>query len=192
MTRVSLNEDSQSIWQVQNLEHLRYEYDLKPDDTVIDIGAYRGEWADEIGHRYGCVPIAVEPSDSIDGYRGEYIKKLAWTKNGRLAVGGAYYYTSQYEQPTHEYYCFDINELLQNFTDIALVKMNVEGAEYVLLDHIINHGHHQRIRNLQVQFHIIEREPYVAWYSGIVGRLQLTHEPQWQYPYCWESWRQRS
>lgn len=63
--RVSLNEESQSAWQVQNLEHLRYEYDLKPDDVVIDLGAYRGEWANEIRARYGCQVLAVEPTDAI-------------------------------------------------------------------------------------------------------------------------------
>ena len=190
--RVTLNEESQSVWQEQNLEHLRYEYDLQPNDIVIDIGAYRGEWAQEIRARYGCVPVVIEPTDSIDGYDGEIIKKAAWAHGyGALAMGGAFYYTSAYEKATTGYPCFDINDLLAKHDDIALVKINIEGAEYVLLDHIITHGYHARIRNLQVQFHVIEQEPYAAWYSGIVGRLKLTHDITFKYPFCWENWRRK-
>ena len=187
--RVTLNEESQSLWQSQNLERLRYEYDLQPSDTVIDLGAYRGEWSNEIRARYGCCVIAVEPTDAIDDYACEYIKKAAWTTNGRIAVGGAYYYTSQYEPATREFDAFDINELLACYDSIALLKINIEGAEYVVLDHIIQHGYHKRIRNLQIQFHLIEGQPTQAWYDGIVSRLQLTHQIEWRYPFCWESWR---
>jgi hypothetical protein len=187
--RVTLNEESQAIWQSRNLEHLRYEYDLQPNDIVIDIGAYRGEWANEIKRRYGCTPIVIEPTDAIDGYDGEIIKQAAWIEQGTLLVGGAFYYTSHYEEPTSEVQCFDINDLLAKHDEIALVKINIEGAEYVLLDHIITHGYHKRICNLQVQFHQLAPEPYAAWYSGIAGRLKLTHRIEWRWPFCWESWR---
>ena len=186
--RVALNEESQAIWQSQNLEHLRYEYDLNPDDVVIDLGAYRGEWANEIRARYGCCVIAVEPTDGIDDYPCEYIKKAAWLNDGKLKFGGAFYYTSAYEDPVREYDCFDINSLLSRFDEIALIKVNIEGAEYPVLDHIINHGYHERIKNLQVQFHQLDPEPWHSWYSGIAGRLEKTHGIQWWYPFCWESW----
>jgi hypothetical protein len=190
--RVTLNEESQSVWQAQNLEHLRYEYDLKPDDVVIDLGAYRGEWANEIRQRYGCDVIAVEPTDAIDGYTGGVvIKQVAWTHEGIVICGGAYYYTSQYEPGAVPYECFDINLLLARFNDIALLKINIEGAEYALLQHIIDHNYHQRIRNLQVQFHIIEEQPWQAWNDGIIAGLQLTHEIEWRWPFCWESWKRR-
>ena len=189
--RVTLNEESQAIWQQQSLEHLRYEYDLRPTDTVIDLGAYRGEWANEIRARYGCCVIAVEPTDSIDGYPCEYIKKAAWLFDGKLRFGGAFYYTSAFEDQTHEYECFDVNSLLSRFDEIALLKINVEGAEYDLLDHIIAEGLHERIRNLQVQFHLIEGEDSLSRCGIIHEHLSRTHKVQWSYPFCWESWRRR-
>lgn len=190
--RVSLNEESQAIWQQQNLEHLRYEYELKPDDLVVDIGAYRGEWAAEIFKRYGCRLIVIEPGPWIVGFpHGEVINKAASDHDGTVKFGGSYYYTSEHEEPTHEYECFDINSLLEVLPEIALVKMNVEGAEYALLDHMITHGYHSRIRNLQVQFHLIEQEPYAEWYSGIEGRLRETHKVEWRWPFCWENWRRK-
>lgn len=187
--RVTLNEESQTLWQSQNLEHLRYEYDLKPDDVVIDIGAYRGEWAGEIRARYGCCVIAVEPTDSIDGWECEIIKKAAWLFDGRLGFGGAYYYTSAFEDPTHEYECFDINSLLAKYDEIALVKINVEGAEYDLLEHVYRGGLISRIRDLQVQFHLVGGQDSIVRYEVISELLGETHSVTWRYPFCWENWR---
>lgn len=188
--RVTLNEQSQSLWQSQGLEHLRYEYDLSPDDVVIDIGAYQGEWAEQIFCRYGCKLIVVEPGPWIVGFEhGEVINKAADNCDGILRFGGAYYYTSAFEDPTHEYECFDVNSLLRRFDEIALVKMNIEGGEYALLNHIIDAKLHQRIGNLQVQFHLIEDEPTEEMYDAIASKLKKTHHLSFYYPHCWENWQ---
>lgn len=188
--RVTLNEQVQKTWQRYNFEYLRYQYNLTPEDLVIDIGAYQGEWSKEIYRRYKCKLILIEPGPWANGFEhGEVINKAAWIHDGTLKFGGAFYYTSAHEDPTHEYECFDINTLLQQHEEIALVKINIEGGEYQLLDHIINADLHKRIRNLQVQFHIVELEPWQAWYSGIEGRLKLSHHCLWRYPFVWENWR---
>lgn len=194
--RVTLNEQSQSLWQSQHLEHLRYEYDLSPDDVVIDIGAYRGEWAEQILERYGCRLVVVEPTDNITQHAAfagtEVINKAAWLFDGRLRFGGAYYYTSAFEDPTHEYECFDVNSLLRRFDEIALVKMNIEGAEYDLLEHMWREGTLNRIDNLQVQFHLIEDEDSETRYEITAKMLSETHSLTWQHPFCWENWRRRA
>lgn len=188
--RVTLNEDSQAIWQSQNLEYLRYEYDLKPDDIVIDIGAYRGEWAEQIFGRYGCRIICIEPGPWIVGFEhGEVINKAASDHDGVLKFGGAYYYSSSYEDPTHEYECFDINSLLSKYDEIALVKINIEGAEYDLLEHIYRGNFTSRIKDLQVQFHLVEGEESIMRYEVISELLSETHSITWEYPFCWENWR---
>lgn len=188
--RVTLNEESQAVWQSKNLEHLRYEYDLKPDDVVIDLGAYRGEWSNEIRARYGCCVIAVEPTDAIDGYPCEYIKKAAWLFDGKLRFGGAFYYTSAFEDQTHEYECFDVNSLLSRFDEIALLKINIEGGEYDLLEHIYRAGLMPRIKDLQIQFHLIEGEDSITRYEAIEDLLCETHSlALFEYPFCWENWR---
>lgn len=188
--RVTLNEQSQSLWQSQNLEHLRYEYDLSPDDVVIDVGAYRGEWASKIYRRYQCQLILVEPGPWSNSFEhGEVINKAAATYDGMMNFGGGYYYTSAYETPAYRYECFDINSLLSKYNEIALIKINIEGGEYPLLNHIIDHGYHQRVRDFQVQFHQIEGEDYERWYAEIEAKLMKTHHPLWRYRMCWESWR---
>lgn len=186
---VTLNEESQAEWQAKSLEHLRYEYDLRPDDVVIDLGAYRGEWANEIGARYGCCVIAVEPTDSIDDYACEFIKKAAWIFDGKLKFGGAFYYTSAFENPVREYECFNINSLLSRYDEIALVKINIEGAEYDVLEHIYRGGLMPRIKDLQVQFHLVEGQDSLMRYEVVETLLCETHSlSKFEYPFCWENW----
>lgn len=190
MSKITLNTDSLATWQTQGLEYIRYEYDLKPTDAVIDIGAYKGEWANEINKRYGCLVDVAEPTEYIRGYQhGRIINKAAGTHNGKMSFGGRAYYSSTFEPGDHEYECFDVNPFLESYPEIALVKINIEGAEYDLLSHIIGAGLHKRIKNIQVQFHQIEGVPYKLWYDEIAKQLSLTHKLTWHYPFCWENWQ---
>lgn len=189
---ITLNDTSLKQWQDGRLEHLRYRYDISPDDVVIDLGAYMGEWAAEIYDKYKCKIICVEPTPHIGNPDfAKVINKAAGTHNGKVSFGGAYYYTSSFEPGGTEYECFDIAELLQLYDEIALVKINIEGAEYDVLNHIIEKYLHVRIKNIQVQFHQIEGRPYEKWYSEIERKLLLTHSVEWRYPYCWESWKRK-
>lgn len=189
MAKITLDPASLKTWQDNNLEHIRYEYDLKPDDVVIDIGAYKGEWATEIYIRYRCKIIAIEPTEYIWDFKaGTIINMAAGTHLGKMSFGGRAYYSSTFEPGDHEYKCFDINEVIGQHEEIALVKINIEGAEYDLLSHIIGAGLHTRIKNIQVQFHQVKGVPFERWYKEIADKLKETHSLTWQYPYCWESW----
>jgi FkbM family methyltransferase len=190
MSKVSLNENSLAIWRAQRLERIRYEYDLQSTSVVIDLGAYQGEWANEIHAKYGCHIIAVEPTEYIRDYKnGQIINKAAGTHNGKMSFGGRCYYSSIFEAGDHEYECFDVNELIESCTEIDLLKVNIEGAEYDVLQHIIGAGLHTRIKNIQVQFHQIEGVPYGLWYEQLSKDLNKTHSLTWHYPFCWENWQ---
>lgn len=187
--QITLNPDSLAIWQEQRLERLRYEYDLNPESIVIDLGAYQGEWANEIHARYGCEVTVVEPTEYIRDYQhGPIINKAAGTHNGKMSFGGRAYYSSIFEPGDHEYECVDVNGIIEQYPVIDLLKINIEGAEYNLLEHIIGANLHTRIKNIQVQFHQIAGLPYELWYKEIADKLSKTHSTTWQYPYCWENW----
>lgn len=190
MSKVTLNENSLAIWQEQRLERLRYEYDITPESVVIDLGAYQGEWANEMHNRYMCCPIVVEPTEYIRDYRhGPIINKAAGTHNGKISFGGRAYYSSIFEPGDHEYECTDVNSIIDQYPVISLLKINTEGSEYDLLQHIITAGLHTRIKNIQVQFHQISGVPYEQWYKEIADRLSETHILTWHYPFCWENWQ---
>jgi FkbM family methyltransferase len=190
MSEITLHPESLDTWQRLRLERLRYEYDLNPQSIVIDLGAYRGEWANEIYARYGCKVAVVEPTEYIRDYQhGQIINKAVGTHNGKISFGGRAYYSSIFESGDHEYECFDVNKLLEQYPSIDLLKINIEGAEYDILSHIIGAGLHTRINNIQVQFHQISGVPYEKWYGEIESKLKLTHYTTWKYSYCWENWQ---
>lgn len=190
LQHISIDPESLRTWQSENLERLRYEYDLTQSSTVIDLGAYKGEWANEIHARYGCQVVVVEPTEYINDFKyGPIVNKAAGTHNGKMSFGGRAYYTSAFETGDHEYECFDVNKLLEQYEVIDLLKINIEGAEYDLLNHIIGAGFHTRIKNIQVQFHQIHGLPFERWYKEITDKLSQTHSAIWQYLYCWESWK---
>src|SRR5678809_1118970 len=93
----------QTEWVEKGLEHLRYEYDLKPDDYCIDIGSYRREWADEIVKRYGC---KVECFEALDD-------RAAWLYDGEMEIGGVFLYSSIFtKEERRKVKCEDIACLL--------------------------------------------------------------------------------
>lgn len=167
-------------WQDKNMEHLRYEYDLKPSDKVLDIGSYRREFADEIIRRYGCT---VECFDALDN-------RAAWLYNGTLSMGGEYYYTSLFDKGTkqQEFKCVDISPYLQE--EIALCKINIEGGEYELLSYIIGLGLHVNVKNFQVQFHQVDGIS-AGSYVEIANDLTKTHTRTWGLSYVWENWERK-
>ena len=190
MSIISLDPESLRTWQANSLEHLRYEYDLNPASIVIDLGAYQGEWAKVIHDRYGCQVVVVEPTEYINDFKhGPIINKAASTHNGKVSFGGRAYYTSAFEQGDHEYECFDVNALIEQYETIDLLKVNIEGAEYDVLGRIIDTGLHTRIKNIQVQFHQLRGLPYERWYKEIADKLCKTHSLTWHYPFCWENWQ---
>lgn len=187
MAKITLHPDSLNTWYAENLEYLRYEYDLEPEDTCIDVGAFEGDWGRRMQQKYGCHIIAVEPGPEIAAFTTGYvINKAAATHEGVINMGGDRFARSIFESG-HDVSCFDINTLLQG--PIAVLKLNVEGSEYELLDHIISAGLHKNILHIQVQFHQIEGVPYEMWYEQIAKQLSQTHELSWRWPYCWENWR---
>lgn len=190
MSAISLNENSLAAWQEQRLEHMRYEYELTSASTVIDLGAYQGEWAKEIHAQYGCQVVVVEPTEYINAFQhGPIVNKAAGTHDGKMSFGGRAYYTSTFEAGDHEYDCFDVNKLLVQYEGVDLLKINIEGAEYDVLQHIIGAGLHTRIKNIQVQFHQVRGLPFERWYKEIADKLSETHSLTWRYPYCWENWQ---
>ena len=73
---------------------------------------------------------------------------------------------------------------------IALIKINIEGGEYKLLDRLIETNLIEKIENIQVQFHDIEPDSSLKM-EKIQEKLRKTHEPTYQYKFVWENWRKK-
>jgi FkbM family methyltransferase len=179
---------------------LRLNYDLTPDSFVLDIGGYEGQWASDIYSRYRCRIYVFEPVHEF----AERIQKR-FSRNPdisvlRLGLGGfsrketislckdgsSIFRNSGNKQ---EIQIVDIAEWIkgQNIAGIDLMKVNIEGGEYELLERLVETGLIRAVKNIQVQFHKIAKDSGSRM-ERIQTRLRNTHHPTYQYRFVWENW----
>jgi len=179
---------------------LRYDYDLSPESIVFDLGAFEGEWTFGIFDRYGSRILAFEP---MPRYSAALAKKVA--RNPRIRVFDFGLASTDRNETLYESgpssSIFRRNEegveiKLRSFKDfveaeqiqtIDLMKINIEGGEYDLLEHILDIGWVRSIRHLQIQFH--DFVPNAASRrEEIRNRLRLTHRERYCFDFVWEGW----
>ena len=71
---------------------------------------------------------------------------------------------------------------------IDLIKINIEGGEYALLDRLIDSGYIKNIDCVLVQFHNFFPEAKTEM-EKIRNSLAKTHAPVYQYEFVWEFWK---
>jgi FkbM family methyltransferase len=180
---------------------LRLNYDLYRDSVVFDVGGYQGQWASDIFARFGCEIHIFEP---IAEYAG-YIRQR-FARNGKIKVN------EKGLAGTDRFDRISINEdsssvlnagtvMTQQITLVSaatyirecgietvdLMKINIEGLEYELLDYLIDTELIRVCRNIQVQFHsfVPDAEHRMRL---IQKRLTATHHLTYQFPFVWENW----
>jgi len=189
-------------WLKDGLESkLRYEYDLCPEDTVLDLGGFEGSWSAEIMARYGCRIHVFEPV--LDYYQAIY-ERFARNSlvqahpygladaTGKTSFGMQGDATGMWKgsEEVVEVELKDVADFLEEFNiaKVALCKINIEGAEYDLLERMLDAGLINCFRNLQIQFHSFVPGATERM-EAIHRRLLHTHELTYQYRFVWENWR---
>jgi FkbM family methyltransferase len=180
--------------------HFRYEYDLTADSLVMDLGGYRGQWSSDIFSRYLCTIYVFEPvrfyAERIQnrfagnpkihvlpfGLGGSSRKEMISVNEDSSSIFRDF-------NDKQEVEIVDCSTWLrnENITSVDLMKVNIEGGEYELLERLIETALIGIVRNLQVQFHEISQESRVRM-ERIQNELRNTHSLTYQYPFVWENW----
>jgi FkbM family methyltransferase len=181
---------------------LRLNYPLSSDSIVFDVGAYRGDWSQAIMKRYHCNLFIFEPVPDFC--------QMLWSKfkdnlKAHVIMAGLYDHTGQQEitlgaDRSSIFYEVSIQKIKIDVIDIAefvaqnrisridLIKINIEGAEYRLLDRMIEQKVVQICTNIQVQFHLFYPNA-VQLRDQIRAKLEKTHKLTYDYPFVWENWQ---
>ena len=69
-----------------------------------------------------------------------------------------------------------------------MIKINIEGSEYDLLEHLIETYFIANIGNIQVQFHNFIDNAKERM-RNIQTNLAKTHKLTYQYEFVWENWK---
>lgn len=185
-------------------EILRLDYDLQPDAVVLDAGGYKGQWSSDIFAKYLCRIHIFEPV-------ADYARFVArrFEKNSKISV-----YALGLAGQTRKMQiavCKDSSSVFRNGVDdtveiqlvsaeeifqelkinhIDLLKINIEGGEYELLEHLLETERVRHIKNIQVQFHDIFPDAKERM-KKLQSELSQTHELTYQFMFVWENWRRK-
>jgi FkbM family methyltransferase len=179
---------------------LRLEYPLDPSSVVLDVGGYEGDFAAQIHSRYGCEVHIFEP---VLGQYNKIQKRFAGNakinvhpyglsgKNEKrqFGVSGDASSAFRIDDEVTEVELRCVSEVICSITmgDVALIKINVEGGEYEIIDALAEHGLLNRFRNIQVQFHdfIPDAQNRLRNARRLLGS---THVPTYMFSFVWENW----
>jgi FkbM family methyltransferase len=184
-------------------ENLRLNYELSENSIVFDLGGYKGEWSSKIFSRYQCQIHIFEPVQEF----ADIIKKRfahndkvvlhrfglgCETKRANICISSDASSLFKGDGELEEISLVKGIDFIKdnNIGKVDLMKINIEGAEYDLIEHLIDANFIRNIMNLQVQFHDVV--PGAVERSAKLREvLQKTHYLTYQYEFVWENWRRR-
>lgn len=178
----------------------RLNYNLNKDSVVFDLGGYKGWFTDQMDNKFKCKIFCFEPVPEF----ANNISKLFWyTENVKVYNYGISNENkketiSVQEDATSlhlkgfnnvEIECITLDKAMTDnkVEFIDLLKINIEGEEYPLLEYMIENGLTVKCQNIQVQFHEFING-YAERYDKIKTELEKTHKLTYRYPFVWENW----
>jgi FkbM family methyltransferase len=182
---------------------------LDADSVVVDGGAYVGEWAARVHDRYGSRIVAFEPSPNACAQFERALGATPAVELHRVGLGGSDSVAELVEAgpgasiydltptgvaagPTTEITIRDVVALFAELgiDHVDLLKLNIEGGEYDVLDRLAGAGWLERIDVVSVQFH--EWHPDAHRRRRRIRRaLAATHDETWCHAWVWELWTRR-
>ena len=176
---------------------------LNENSVVFDLGGYVGDFAHEINKKYGCHVYVFEPHPVYFNKCSKRFfdnKKVRVFPFGLSEVDGKFSISntensSSIIKRTHgddDLITCDLKEIFdfcesENINNIDLMKINIEGAEFNLLEHIIANRKLELSKTYQIQFHNFVDESEQR-YDNIKQSFSSKYRLDWSYYFVWESW----
>ena len=190
-----------SKWHSDNGDYThRLNYNLNNESIVFDLGANEGWFVEQINNKFGSKIFCFEPINKfITLIEKKFIKNkniiiLPFAISDKNETNIIYYNDNsssiyvKNDEPI-KINCITLDEVINKYkiNKIDLIKINIEGEEYKLLEYIIKNNLIEKCMNIQVQFHVII-EDYEKRYNLIKTELEKTHHLTYKYPFVWENW----
>jgi FkbM family methyltransferase len=186
---------------------LPYEAPLDASSVVFDCGAFVGDWSAKIAEKYdpslylfepnpGCFPGLYERFSGNAKVRCfEYGLHDADARRPLVQTGPGSSVFPETMAPNAPTSIVDVRDVLGVMDEIGcshvdLVKLNIEGGEYEVLERLLETGRIRDIRCLLVQFHEWRERAYARRWR-IRRALRQSHDLDWDYPFIWEKWTRR-
>ena len=172
---------------------------LNEKSVVFDGGGYEGQWASDIYSKYNCNVLVFEPVKKFaENIRRRFTKnkkikvyELALSNITKTAtISNEDDASSLHNMGKEKIQLKSIPEFMgeNKIKKIHLLKLNVEGEEYNILNNVISTGFIRKVEQIQVQFHKNIKN-YREEYLKIKEKLDRTHKLNWRFPFVWENWK---
>jgi len=190
-------------------ETKRYNYPLNSDSIIFDVGGYRGDFAFEWVSKVDPTIYIFEPfidfhtshlhsrfknNDKVQYFRyglSDFNGDANLAKSGTEA--GSISYDMNEKFPNSD--SVNVRKFSEVYSELGspkvdLIKINIEGEEYPLLNHILDEGLINNFKYIQIQYHDFIKDAEEKR-AKIVERMQETHNCQWEFLWIWESWERK-
>lgn len=185
-------------------ESMRYEYPLDENSVIIDGGGYEGNWFRQMFQKYKCHCHVYEPvhdfftrcsqvaTELEDGperkihvhKRGLWIMDTFDEFHIKGDSTGSFAVSDKPELVKLN----DVADVVKKIGLVDVLKLNIEGHEYDVIEHLKMMNLLGQIKNIQVQCHFNHPEAKTK-YNYMKWRLSETHEPEWDSEPVWQNWR---
>ena len=180
-------------------------HDLPAGAVVLDIGGYKGDWAasllhdhpDTILHIFEPVPAFVDHLNGrFAGHENVHVHGFGLgAEDADIEIGLSEDATSAFRNTgqTQTVQIRGISGFVQEqgIDRVDLLATNAEGAEYALLEKMIAEGLVPMTARFLIQFHRVVDDAE-GRRAAIQLALARTHEPIFDFPFCWELWKART
>lgn len=184
---------------------LRLAYPLNKTSVIFDVGGFQGDFAAEIVERFDCHVFVFEPHPEYFqqiSNRFQTSQKVKVFNFGISDADGEFLLQDAADGSSFDNQTLSgpgIKCRLRKFSSVIdeldidhidLMKINIEGGEFPLLQHVLDHGLENRITYFQIQFHnFIDGAEGMR--DDIRTRLSKTHDCTWCYEFVWENWTRK-
>jgi FkbM family methyltransferase len=192
---------------IKNPDILYEAPNINSDSIVIDVGGYIGDFSSRVFEKYQphiycfevdagyvkCIAERFQANPKIHCFDFGLSNKNASLELIQKGMGSTLY--ADAGEAPGDGNIVRVRDVVEVFNElkldkIDLLKLNIEGGEYDVLERLIEANRLKDVVCLMVQFH--------EWLNGAYWRryrirkaLRKTHRLVWDYPFVWEQWVRR-
>lgn len=199
---MTLNSISLSKWIANDGDNTHnITYELNENSKIMDLGGYNGVWAQQMIEKYNPYVYIVEPVNSFyENMSNKFLnnKKVKLLnvgvgvedKDGIIYMNGDSTSSNLSDGKSVNVKFNTIESILKHFNidNVDLLQINIEGDEYSILEKMLKTGTINKIKSIQIQFHLgvgdeIQRRGKIR-----DGLVKNNFKINFDYPFVWESW----
>ena len=185
-----------------------FDIELKPHSIIFDVGGYEGSFTtrlldknsksffyifEPIYKYYKSIKKKFENVDNVSVFPfglSDENKTIPLELNfDRTSHNGVLDIDSNYELSNLKSISDFVIE--KKIEQIDLLKLNVEGAEYEILDNLISTNLMDKVKTLLIQFHLNQSKDYLK-YKSLKKKILKTHNCEFKSIFVWEKFTSKT